>query len=111
RVLKLVNEDALETSLKIPANGVAVAHEIPCTEQQVEEIECAVSSFQLLVSLNAALKFLPQQCGEIRIGIHCKGVEVVEQPPRRFLHTPPRPTLRERRSISLSRATEITIAT
>ena len=81
-VLELVDEDPLEARLESAPHLCVVAHEVARAEQQIEEVERAAASLQLVVAVDGAAQIALEQGGEVGIGGHPELIE-----PRLERHT------------------------
>jgi hypothetical protein len=108
-ILELVDEEATESPLKVRADLLAVAHEVPRSQEQIQEIERAVRGLQRFVAVKAPLQLVTKQRGEIGIGVRLELVEVGKQRLMGRLHVRPRDAFGERGPHSLPGPAEIPV--
>ena len=109
-VLELVHEDPPESRLEMAANAGVVPNEIARPQQQIEEIQCALSCFQPLVVVNAAEEFGVQCRSEIGVGPHLEVGKRLHQRLAGRQYAGPAHPLRIGRPAALARALEIPVA-
>ncbi len=76
-VLKLVDQDMSEPPLELAPNGLVVADEIACEEQQIEKVELARAPLQHVVRRDERTEIFAQTRGEVRVRVHEKSIERV----------------------------------
>ena len=75
RVLEFVDEDALEARLKPEPHAGAVAHQIAREEEEIEEVERAGASLQLIVAVDGPAQIPLQQRRQVRVREHAELIQ------------------------------------
>jgi hypothetical protein len=109
-VLEFVHEETSETGLKVISYRRVFANEVACVQQQVEEIERALSGLEPLIPIDTLEEFVVQECRQIGVGAQLELVERLHQQIPCLEHTRTRDAFRICRSAALPAPLEVAIA-
>src|SRR5688572_1263651 len=79
RILKLIDEKAGKALLEVTPHVIALAHQIACAQQQIEEVERPVLRLEPLVANDASAQLLAKQRRQIRICVRLELIELLHK--------------------------------